>query len=50
VVKNKDGKPSFELTGETKQTVIDQGIDNLHLSLSHDGNIAIAYVVAESSK
>jgi len=50
VVKNKDGKPSFELTGETKQTVIDQGIDKLHLSLSHDGNIAIAYVVAESAK
>jgi holo-[acyl-carrier protein] synthase len=50
VVKNKDGKPSFELTGETKQTVIDQGIDNLHLSLSHDGNMAIAYVVAESAK
>lgn len=50
VVKDKEGKPSFELTGETKQTVLDHGIDNLHLSLSHDGNMAVAYVVAEGAK
>jgi holo-[acyl-carrier protein] synthase len=47
IVKDQEGKPSFELTGETKQTISSYGIQNLHLSLSHDGNIAVAYVVAE---
>ena len=50
IVKNQDGKPSFELTGETKQTISSHGIQNLHLSMSHDGNMAVAYVVAEGAK
>lgn len=50
IVKDQDGKPFFELTGETKQTISSRGIENLHLSLSHDGNMAVAYVVAEGSK
>jgi holo-[acyl-carrier protein] synthase len=50
VVKDQEGKPSFELTGETEQTIISHGIKNLHLSLSHDGNMAVAYVVAEGAK
>ena len=50
VVKNDQGKPYFELSGETRQTVESAGIENLHLSLSHDGDMAIAYVIAEASK
>lgn len=50
IVKNQDGKPSFELTGETKQTISSHGIQNLHLSMSHDGNMAVAYVIAEGAK
>lgn len=50
IVKDKNGKPYFELTGETEQTIISKGILSLHLSLSHDGDMAIAYVVAEGSQ
>jgi holo-[acyl-carrier protein] synthase len=47
VSKDQQGKPFFELTGETEQTIRSHGIGKLHLSLSHDGNMAVAYVVAE---
>jgi holo-[acyl-carrier protein] synthase len=47
VSKDESGKPFFEFTGETEQTIKSHGIGQLHLSLSHDGNMAIAYVVAE---
>ena len=50
IAKDKYGKPYFELTGETEQTINSKGIESLHLSLSHDGDMDIAYVVAESSK
>jgi holo-[acyl-carrier protein] synthase len=49
VAKDQDGKPFFELTGESEQTINSHGISQLHLSLSHDGNMAIAYVVAEAA-
>jgi holo-[acyl-carrier protein] synthase len=47
VAKDQDGKPYFEFTGETEQTIKSHGISQLHLSLSHDGTMAVAYVVAE---
>ncbi|GAA4777940.1 hypothetical protein GCM10023351_23540 [Microbacterium gilvum] len=40
--------PRFELTGATARVVAARGIARLHLSLSHDAGLAIAYVVAES--
>jgi holo-[acyl-carrier protein] synthase len=49
IVKDENGKPSFELTGQSEKTVLDKGIANLHLSLSHDGQMAIAYVIAEGA-
>jgi holo-[acyl-carrier protein] synthase len=49
VAKDQDGKPYFEFTGETEQTIKAHGINQFHLSLSHDGNMAVAYVVAEVS-
>jgi holo-[acyl-carrier protein] synthase len=47
VAKDKEGKPYFEFTGETEPTIKAHGISQFHLSLSHDGNMAVAYVVAE---
>jgi holo-[acyl-carrier protein] synthase len=49
IVKDEFGKPSFELSGTSEKTVQDKGIANLHLSLSHDGQMAIAYVIAEGA-
>ena len=49
VVKDEFGKPSFELSGQSKQSVLEKGIANFHLSLSHDGEMAIAYVIAEGN-
>jgi holo-[acyl-carrier protein] synthase len=49
VIKDEFGKPSFELSGQSQTTVSDKGIANLHLSLSHDGGIAVAYVIAEGN-
>lgn len=47
VVSDKYGKPSFELVGGSKKTLESKNISTLHLSLSHDGDYAIAYVIAE---
>lgn len=49
IVKDEFGKPSFELSGQSQATVSEKGIAQLHLSLSHDGQMAIAYVIAEGS-
>jgi holo-[acyl-carrier protein] synthase len=49
IIKDEFGKPSFELSGQSQATVSDKGIANLHLSLSHDGGIAVAYVIAEGA-
>jgi holo-[acyl-carrier protein] synthase len=49
IVKDENGKPSFELSGQSEKTVLAKGIANLHLSLSHDGQMAIAYVIAEGA-
>jgi holo-[acyl-carrier protein] synthase len=49
IIKDEYGKPSFELSGKSEKTVLDRGIANLHLSLSHDGQMAIAYVIAEGA-
>ena len=41
------GKPSLRITGTIAQAAAARGIANWHLSLSHDGGHAIAFVVAE---
>jgi len=40
--------PSFELTGGVESIAKARGITSLHLSMSHDAGIAIAYVIAEA--
>lgn len=49
VASEPSGRPMFALTGETARTVSARGVAALHLSLSHDANIATAYVIAETS-
>ena len=41
------GDPRFELSGETADVVAARGITSLHLSMSHDAGVAVAFVVAE---
>ncbi|MGW8481857.1 holo-ACP synthase [Microbacterium sp. NPDC055903] len=41
------GRPRYELSGTTAETVADRGILSLHLSMSHDAGLATAFVVAE---
>ncbi|KAA9084073.1 holo-ACP synthase [Microbacterium radiodurans] len=47
VASEASGRPVFSLTGDTADTVAARGIGAIHLSLSHDANLATAYVVAE---
>ena len=47
VVKDSNGKPNLELSGATSLLVEQAGISRLHLSIAHDGGMAIAYVIAE---
>jgi len=49
VVSNAHGNPSFELTDAARHVAERHGITSVHLSMSHDGGVAIAYVVAESA-
>jgi holo-[acyl-carrier protein] synthase len=41
------GRPWFTLSGSTAATVEARGITTLHLSMTHDADLAIAYVIAE---
>ncbi|MEU1972085.1 holo-ACP synthase [Microbacterium sp. NPDC019599] len=48
VASEASGRPHFVLSGSTAAVVADRGITALHLSMSHDGLYATAYVVAEA--
>ena len=47
VVSDAHGNPSFELTDAAASVARSRGVTSLHLSMSHDAGIAIAYVIAE---
>lgn len=47
VVNAEDGRPQFELRGTVAARAAERGIARTHLSISHDGPIATAFVVAE---
>lgn len=47
VLAGDDGDPILSLSGTVADAATDRGITRWHLSLSHDGGHAIAYVVAE---
>ncbi|MGV8885888.1 MAG: holo-ACP synthase [Microbacteriaceae bacterium] len=48
VVSDEHGNPSLELSGAAASLAAERGIARIHLSMTHDAGIAIAYVVAES--
>lgn len=49
IVSDEHGDPSFELSGALAQIAERRGIRSLHLSMSHDAGVAIAFVVAEGA-
>ena len=42
------GGPSFELRGSVAARAQQVGVERVHLSLSHDAGVAVAFVVLES--
>ena len=43
-----EGAPRFELTGTVAARAAELGVQSVHLSLSHDGGLALAFVILES--
>lgn len=50
VVKNDLGKPSIAVYSALATIVAARGIATIHLSMSHDAGVAIAYVIAEAAE
>jgi holo-[acyl-carrier protein] synthase len=48
VLNNEFGKPAISLSGTCAEAALSMGIKRLHLSLSHEKEYAIAYLVAEA--
>jgi holo-[acyl-carrier protein] synthase len=48
VVTDVSGWPSFELRGTVAARADELGVGRVHLSLSHDAGVAVAFVVLES--
>lgn len=48
ITSDPEGKPWFAITGSTANVLESRGITMMHLSMSHDGGFATAYVIAES--
>jgi len=48
IVVASDGRPSLLVTGRTAEVAAAAGIRSWHVSLTHDGGVAVAVVVAES--
>lgn len=49
VGKEPSGRPVITVSGGTAITTAAAGIDKFHLSITHDGAMAMAYVVAENT-
>lgn len=47
VSKEDSGKPTILLHGVTAKLALQVGIKKLHVSISHDGDNAVAFVIAE---
>ncbi len=47
IVSDPDGRPWLKVSGTVAAAAAERGVDRWHLSLSHDGGIASAMVVAE---
>ena len=49
VAKDELGKPHLEISGATKERSEQMGITSWHLSITHDGGMACAFVIAEGN-
>lgn len=49
IVSDGERNPSFALTGAIAAATRERGITHIHLTMSHDAGIAIAYVIAEAA-
>ena len=49
MTKGEHGQPILEISGAVAARAEALGVTRLHLSLSHDGGIATALVIAESA-
>ena len=49
VVSDPLGNPGFDLKDSTRAIAESKGITSIHLSMSHDAGVAIAYVIVEST-
>ncbi|MFC4242381.1 holo-ACP synthase [Gryllotalpicola reticulitermitis] len=47
IVPNEHGDPDFRLHGSVGEVVASHGVRRLHLSMTHDAGVAMAFVVAE---
>jgi holo-[acyl-carrier protein] synthase len=47
VITQDDGAPTLNITGQARAAADALGIVATHVSISHDGNVATALVVAE---
>jgi len=47
IVPNEHGDPDFRLHGAVADVVAGHGVRRLHLSMTHDAGVAMAFVVAE---
>jgi holo-[acyl-carrier protein] synthase len=43
------GKPTLTITGSVQDVANQLGVTDWHVSISHDGPVAIAYVIAEAN-
>lgn len=48
VIPDIEGNPDLVVSGRAAEIVAERGIASLHVSMSHDAGVAIAFVVAES--
>ncbi len=48
VIADAEGNPDLVVSGRAADIVAARGIASLHVSMSHDAGVAIAFVVAES--
>jgi holo-[acyl-carrier protein] synthase len=50
IVSNEHRNPEFQVTGGVAQALAEIGATRLHLSMTHDGGTAVAFVVAEAGE
>ena len=49
IVPDEHGAPAFRVRGGAAEAVRGHGVERLHLSMTHDAGVAVAYVVAEGA-